>query len=250
MHQNVLSIPNGNGTALDVALVEPTQSRDALIADYWAAHPRYCFFKSVRRNAALLDLGAGSGGLAVWKEWGSPLRDDIRMYAIDLFEGEYYDRYADFELIDPSSRRTKFADAMFDAAVLSHIIEHVADQRGLISEVRRVLKPGGRVYVEWPHPASTRFPRSSMLAGLGLKTSTINFFDDGTHLSALPPEETKARLIDCGFDIIASGMISNDFLAPQLISYGYKHGDVETTTYGVWLLLGFSTYIIAERHDA
>ncbi|HEV3085631.1 MAG TPA: class I SAM-dependent methyltransferase [Candidatus Elarobacter sp.] len=249
MQQAALRIPSGYGTSFEVPLVEPLSSRDALIADYWAAHPRYCFFKSVKRDAALLDIGAGSGGLAVWKEWGSPVRDDLRMYAIDLFEGEYFDRYADFELIDPAAKRTKFDDATFDAAVLSHVIEHVGDQRALLGELRRVLKPGAKAYIEWPHPASTRFPRASMLAGLGLKTSTINFFDDGTHLSALQPEETKARLIDSGFDIVASGMIANDFLAPQLISYGYKYFDEETTTYGVWLLLGFSTYIIAQRRD-
>jgi SAM-dependent methyltransferase len=249
MQEAALKIPDGSGAALDVLLTEPTRSRDTLIYEYWAAHPRYCFFKSVKRDAALLDVGAGSGGLAVWKGWGPPLRDDIRMYGIDLLEGEYFDRYEDFDLIDLSTTRTKFETGMFDAAVLSHIIEHVGDQRALIAEMRRVLKPNAKAYIEWPHPASTRFPRSSVLASMGLHTHTVNFFDDGTHLSAFPPEETKARLIEGGFEIVSSGMVFNDFLAPELISYGFKNQDQETTTYGIWLLLGFSTYIIAERRD-
>lgn len=249
MQEGALRIPDGSGGALSVVLTEPSRSRDALIADYWSSHPRYGFFKSVVRDAALLDVGAGSGGLAMWKEWGSPQRDDIRMYAIDLVRGAYFDRYEDFELIDPSSTQTKFVDASFDAALLSHVIEHVGDQRALFAELRRVLKPNAKAYLEWPHPASTRFPRSSMLASAGLVTHTVNFYDDDTHLSAFPPEETKARLIEGGFEVISSGMVTNDFLAPELINYGFKHQDQETTTYGVWLLLGFSTYIVAERRD-
>jgi SAM-dependent methyltransferase len=39
-----------------------------------------------------------------------------------------------------------FADSTFDACVSNYVIEHVADPRGHLTEVARVLKPGG-VYI-------------------------------------------------------------------------------------------------------
>jgi SAM-dependent methyltransferase len=39
-----------------------------------------------------------------------------------------------------------FVDASFDGAVLKDVLEHVAGPVDLVTEVRRVLRPGGRVY--------------------------------------------------------------------------------------------------------
>ncbi|HEV2891469.1 MAG TPA: class I SAM-dependent methyltransferase [Frankiaceae bacterium] len=46
--------------------------------------------------------------------------------------------------------RLPLADATFDAVVCKDVLEHVADPRLVIREVRRVLRPGGRVYVSVP----------------------------------------------------------------------------------------------------
>ena len=245
-----MKLVSDDGDVFELQLCAPTRPRDALLATYWAMHPRYTFLKSVVPGCNLLDVGAGSGGLAVWKLWGEPVRDDIRMCAIDLVRGEYFDRYQDFQLIDASRERTKFADAAFDAAHLSHVVEHVASLPGLLAELRRLLKPGGKVYIEWPHPASTRFPRAQALAELGILATTVNFFDDLTHVNVLEPRELIARLNDCGFDVLTAGTITNDGLAPQLLSYGIDHRDAEITTYGLWLALRFSTYVIAELRRA
>lgn len=242
-----LKLSLGHGNVYELQLGEPVRSRDALVTDYWGLHPRFAFLKSVVPNCALLDVGAGSGGLAVWKAWGSPLREDITMYAVELARGEHFDRYEDFQLVDISRNRTKFADGSFDAAVLSHVVEHVASLPGLFAELRRLLKPGGTIYVEWPHPASTEFPRAAALAQQGVTASTINFFDDSTHVNVLHPREVIDRLKDSGFEVLTSGTITNDGLAPELLRYGIQNQDAELTTYGLWLLLRFSTYVVAER---
>ncbi|TDC76089.1 class I SAM-dependent methyltransferase [Streptomyces hainanensis] len=43
-----------------------------------------------------------------------------------------------------------FADDTFDALVVSEIMEHVPDDKGLLAEAVRVLRPGGRIAVTVP----------------------------------------------------------------------------------------------------
>jgi ubiquinone/menaquinone biosynthesis C-methylase UbiE len=43
-----------------------------------------------------------------------------------------------------------FPDASFDTALLNEVLEHVPDDRAALAEVRRVLRPGGRLIVLSP----------------------------------------------------------------------------------------------------
>ena len=47
--------------------------------------------------------------------------------------------------------RLPFADASFDKVILSEVLEHLADDRGALVEVRRVVRPGGVVAVTVPN---------------------------------------------------------------------------------------------------
>jgi SAM-dependent methyltransferase len=47
-----------------------------------------------------------------------------------------------------------FPDAFFDAVVANFVINHVGDPEAAVREMRRVVRPGGRVAVTvWPYPA-------------------------------------------------------------------------------------------------
>src|SRR5947208_16089963 len=59
-------------------------SGDELVALFWQAHPRFQFFKTLPWDARVLDIGAGSGGLAHWKNWSRPPRPDLELYGVDL----------------------------------------------------------------------------------------------------------------------------------------------------------------------
>ena len=223
------------------------RDRDALISEYWQFHPRFLFLKSIRNGARLADLGAGSGGLIGWKSWGSPDRRDLKMYAADLSKGEFFDRYEDFDLVDLGKDRTKFPDRVFDSAILSHVIEHVADRQHLSREVARITKPGAKIYIEWPRPESGRIISRSVLEPFGIACSTLNFFDDATHLELITPAEAEAAFAAAGFVRIASGDVINDFLFPELFRCGLAQRDSEATTYALWLAFRFSCYLIMEK---
>lgn len=49
--------------------------------------------------------------------------------------------------------RLPYRDACFDGIALSEVLEHLADDRGALAEVRRVLKPGGVLAITVPNAA-------------------------------------------------------------------------------------------------
>jgi len=84
----------------------------------------------VRRGAACLDIG----GIPPFRFW---------------FEGQDV-RYVSLSLGDPAMvcmdlQQLGFADNTFDLVLDAHVLEYVADYRRAISEMRRVLRPGGRM---------------------------------------------------------------------------------------------------------
>ena len=47
--------------------------------------------------------------------------------------------------------RTPYEDDMFDAVILTDVLEHVVNERVVINELFRILKPGGHLIVTVPH---------------------------------------------------------------------------------------------------
>lgn len=55
---------------------------------------------------------------------------------------------------DLNSLPYPFPDNHFDIVLAEHVIEHLTDVIKVIEEVHRILKPGGRFYIEVPHFSS------------------------------------------------------------------------------------------------
>lgn len=99
----------------------------------------------------LLDVGCGDGlFLNRMSRWGwtvdgvdfdgKAIQNAKAKYGLTLRHGDLHGAH--------------FADATFDAITLSHVIEHVPDPINLMVEVRRILKPGGRVVLTTPNSGS------------------------------------------------------------------------------------------------
>ena len=50
----------------------------------------------------------------------------------------------------------EFAFASFDVIVLNHVFEHVSEPRALLKKLRRLLTPGGVLFLEVPNAGSAR----------------------------------------------------------------------------------------------
>ena len=98
----------------------------------------------------ILELGCGTGLL--WLENGERIPDDWDLSLSDRSSGmldearsnlRSADRNFSFHLID--AQQIPFDDDRFHGVVANHMLYHVPDRPRALSEVRRVLKPGGHL---------------------------------------------------------------------------------------------------------
>ena len=123
-----------------------------------------------------------------------------------------------------------FADGMFDAVFAGEVVEHVFELRKMLSEVHRVLKPGGEFVVTTPNLAA--FGRRILLL-LGLNPLIeIDFYKPGAagHIRYFVKNTLDSMLKETGFvpviwksDVVnfnAAGTISSSMLARIFPSIG------------------------------
>lgn len=223
-------------------------TRDDLISLYWRSHPRFNYIKNVKKDSTFFDIGAHEGELSVWKSWGSPERSDIKMHGVDLAVGTYSANYESFNAFDLDKEEFPYEDNFFDAMFSTHVVEHLKKTEFLIDNVYKKLKTGGTIYVEVPSKVTIETPKRQDFIDAGFNSSTMNFYDDHTHIAPYDAVDLGGLFEKNNrFKLLQSGIIMNDFLSDLLISYGYENGDAEITTYGLWLTLRWSHYIIAQK---
>lgn len=241
-----LLAPDGTTRAFDLG-APFREDRQALIEDYWLFHPRFRFVKCLRPSAVLLDFGAGDGGTVFWRGWMRPERPDIVISAIDLRVGEHFSHYHDYDIADVSRERSKFEDASFDYVLSASALEYIPNIVKAAEEISRVTRDGGRIYVEYPNPASVSFPTLETLRSLNIFADPLNFYDDQDRQHVLGELQIQAILGRGGFRRLCGGVIVNDWLSDELVAYGYHRHDREIASAGLRLAYGQAAYLILEK---
>ena len=95
----------------------------------------------------LLDIGCSVGyTLRAARELGlAPTGSDLSQYAIQACRDQGF-RAERGEL-----SQLPFAAGEFGLVTMKHVLEHTAEPRAALREVRRVLRPGGGVFIAIPH---------------------------------------------------------------------------------------------------
>ena len=169
------SVVHAKGASLDrlVALMEPEPTWELLDVATAAGHTAFVFAPHVARVVA------------------SDLVDEMLDVAREQAASRGLDNVG-FESADAEA--LPFDDASFDAVTCRIAPHHFANQAGFVSEVARVLKPGGR---------------------FGLVDNMINaeaseFVNewerkrDPSHVHALGVDEWLAHIVDAGLDVVSS----------------------------------------------
>lgn len=104
----------------------------------------------LRHPMRMLEIGTGSGGIAHYFATHPRLRCEV--VAVDVCDNRLVrDGY---EYRQVRGVELPFEDASFDVVITNHVIEHVGDgaaQRLHLTEIRRVMRPGGIGYLAVPN---------------------------------------------------------------------------------------------------
>jgi SAM-dependent methyltransferase len=162
------------------------------------------FVAAIPKNGSLLDLGSSDGGTL---NHFAELRPDLSLASSDIAGNpSAYPRGTDFKQANFDTDRLPWPDASFDAITCMHVVEHLVKPSHLIGECARLLKPGGRVYIETPHPKTVNMKSP---VGAGTEHVTVNFFDDSTHIRPVPVGELSKDALSAGLSVVSSGASRN-----------------------------------------
>lgn len=102
---------------------------------------------AARPNGKVLEIGSGPIGIVNFLGWGE-------RYAIDPLEHFYRTRPALIALRDPgvsyvsgSGERLPFEDGSCALVIIDNVIDHTYSPGAILDEIRRVLQPGGHMYL-------------------------------------------------------------------------------------------------------
>jgi len=143
------------------------------------------FVRGLGRVGRALDLGCGDGRLTAELDASELIAADVSPVALERARG----RLAQARLVElEPDAPLPFDDNAFDVVLAVETVEHVRDLQLLLSEIRRVLAPGGELALTTPatapltrpeHPFSPhlrRFSKGSLtraLADLGFEIDSL-----------------------------------------------------------------------------
>lgn len=155
-------------------------------------------------GARVLDVGTGSGVIAA--SFAKLVGPGGRVAGVDVLDQRVVEE--GYEFVQVAGTSLPFPDGSFDLVISNHVIEHVGgplERREHLGEIRRVLRPGGMVYLAVPNrwvlvEPHFHLPFLSWLPS-GLRTPYVRLARRGRFYDCdLPTRGAALRLArECGF---------------------------------------------------
>ena len=174
-----------------------------------AQHARIATLLEATPQARILDLGCGVGHLLAWLERHAPARYD----GLDLSPASVRAARAVVgmrRVVAGDAGHLPFRDASYEAVVCNGSAHHLPDLRAALREVRRVLRPGGRLVLHEPADS----PVTGAIRHTLFRWSPWESPADVSHKDAFTRAAVEAALHDAGFAGVTA--TAHDFLAYPL----------------------------------
>jgi 2-polyprenyl-3-methyl-5-hydroxy-6-metoxy-1,4-benzoquinol methylase len=152
----------------------------------------------VRVGELVLDVGCGEGRFTAELAAAGVHGVGIDVAEEPLRRARAAHPEVDVQLVDPCGP-WPLADASFDAVWAGEVIEHVADTAGWLSEIRRVLRPGGRLLMSTPNHSRLAVLRLALSA----RAFDAHFDPRSDHLRFYTRRTLISLLADFGFQEVS-----------------------------------------------
>ena len=174
--------------------------------DFWADAPqdpepwawerrRSLLLGEVRAGERVLDLGCGAGRFVAALRDAGAEAVGVELAEAALERARRNAPGADLRLVEPDGS-LPLDHASVDLVWCSEVLEHVADTAYLLLEVRRVLRPGGRLLVTVPYHGRVKG------ALIALARFDAHFDPLGQHLRFYTRSSLTATLQRSGFEAV------------------------------------------------
>ena len=205
------------------------------------------FHKEFRhREFALLDVGCGNHSASTARKYFPKVKyhgvDRSRDYNNDPGEFALMEAFHEIDLEKGSLDAVP--DGHFDVVLFAHVIEHVRNGTEVLVALARKLKPGGKLYVEWPGPRSLTLPSA---------VGTLNFCDDDSHVRVYDLKDVANALLDAGCKVLKAGTRRDPVklsMFPLGLAFSLARralGMPMITHGGMWDGMGFAEFVYAVR---
>lgn len=212
---------------------------------------RHRFMRQVPARAKFLDLGCGHfKTLARLREQ----RPDVDYHGVDIMDvANECPAGVTFAQADLDQERLPFPDQYFDSVFFCHVLEHLVYPMNTVSELGRVLKKGGQVYIEGPSTRALFLPSLSFVKSAGPRKAIgddLNFYDNFTHVRPLSKRSLHMFLELAGCEANRLGYVRNPFktvMAPFMVLSGLVSLRRRWICVGMWELAGWSVYAVGTK---
>ncbi len=206
--------------------------------------PQYTsFYRTYRgREFTFLDVGCGNHSASIAKRWFP----QCRYYGIDrtIYNNDEADLAAMEEMYEIDLEKESLEpvqDGFYDLVLVNHVIEHLPNGLSVLAALTAKLRPGGRMYVEYPSARSLSLPS---LRG------TLNFCDDDTHVRVYDVKDVANTLLANEMRVLRGGVRRSWLriaLLPVTLPLAVAKGNPAVP---LWDLLRFAEFVYAEKRSS
>ena len=199
----------------------PNEVRKISVSEYDRRLPKYRkkhllqFILTIPENGRLLDLGCGKGKSLMLVQ---AFRPDITIDACDLTDtSAFLPKNVNFVKCEVDEAINNFPSESFDAIINEHVIEHLVYPTTMIESCFKLLKGGGRVFIETPN--WTR---------LILPFSPLYFWNDYTHIHPFCVGALRRMFTDYGFEEEYVSSVSSIDFGKRFLKLRIEEGQIKT----------------------
>jgi len=149
----------------------------------------YFVTHDIDRDGLILDVGSGGGSLV-----HALRKRGLKAFGLDAATGAARSAHAQYGVsaVQGLVHEAPFPSGLFGTITLCHVLEHVPDPIAFLEDVGRMLRPGGKLFVQVPNAACWQF----LLLG-----SRWSGLDAPRHLFHFRLSDLEQLLDAAGFDV-------------------------------------------------